>query len=55
VLEAWRKAERKIAAGDWQPDYEIARNAAAALSDVYQAVASAKSAATDWATDRFGG
>jgi hypothetical protein len=55
VLEAWRKAERKIAAGDWQPDYEIARNAAAALSEVYQAVASAKSATTEWATDRFEG
>lgn len=48
VLDAWRRAERLMAAGNASdPDYDLARRAADALRDVYQAVAVGKSAATN--------
>jgi hypothetical protein len=54
VLDAWREAEREIAQGASDPDYDLARDAANALSDVYQAVAAKKAVATDWVASRIG-
>ena len=45
VLEAWRLAERQVAVGEEGPDRELAKHAAEALRDVYQVVATEKSAA----------
>lgn len=48
VLDAWRRAERLMAAGNASdPDYDLARRAADALRDVYQAVAVGKSASSN--------
>ncbi len=46
VLEAWRQAERQIAAGESSPEYELAKSAAEALREVYQTVAKEKAGTT---------
>jgi PAS domain S-box-containing protein len=46
VLDAWREAEREIAAaGRTEPEYAVARKAAESLRDIYQFVARKKEAA----------
>jgi PAS domain-containing protein len=46
VLEAWREAEREIAAnGRSEPEYALAREAADSLRDIYQFVVRGKQAA----------
>jgi len=46
VLDAWREAEREIAAaGRTEPEYDLARQAASSLRDIYQFVVREKEAA----------
>ena len=44
VLEAWRRAERQVEHAETTPDWELARQAADAIREVYHTVASEKAA-----------
>jgi hypothetical protein len=51
VLEAWRRAERQIAKGERDPDYDLATAAAEALREVYQGVVARKAGTSEGTTD----
>jgi len=52
VLEAWRQAERDIAGGLDDPDFDVATKAAASLRDIYHFIVDQRTAADETSAER---